>query len=319
MKSSREIDLLILIYLAVIVFSILYPASFFSLAMAEAVLRNMAIDGILAVGMMILMIAGVFDLSVGAMMSLAGVVAGTLMVEHKYPVPVAVLAGLLTGAVGGALNGLIVTKLKVNPLITTLATMGIFRGLALLIGGVSVPDLPPAFARLGQTEWPRIELFGRVLKLQTPVWLMIALALAAHFAMARTRWFRQLYYIGANPKAATLSGIPTARMQLVAFTLTGVIAATAGLAFAARVGTAVSTAGDGAELRVITAVILGGASLQGGRGTILGAVAGVVFMSLVYNLLLITRVNTYWQSIVFGIILISAVSLDAWKNRGQST
>src|SRR5262245_6522526 len=319
MKLSREIDLFILIYLTVIVFSILYPASFFSLDMAEAVLRNMAIDGILAVGMMILMVAGVFDLSIGAMMSLAGVVAGTLMMEHKVPVPAAILAGLLTGAIGGALNGLIVTRLKVNPLITTLATLGIFRGLALLVGGISVSDLPPGFTRLGQAEWPRVELFGQVLKLQAPVWLMIGLALAAHFAMARTRWFRQLYYIGANPKAATLSGIPTARVQLVAFVLTGVIAATAGLAFASRVGAAVSTAGDGAELRVITAVILGGASLQGGRGTILGAVAGVVFMSLVYNLLLITRVNTYWQSIVFGVILIAAVGLDSWKNRGLST
>src|SRR5262245_58454565 len=132
MKSSREIDLLVLIYLTVIVFSILYPQSFFSLAMAEAVLRNMAIDGILAVGMMILMVARVFDLPVGAMMSLAGVVAGTLMVHHNVPAPAAILAGLLTGAAGGVFNGLVVTRLKVNPLITTLATMGIFRGLALL-------------------------------------------------------------------------------------------------------------------------------------------------------------------------------------------
>src|SRR5262245_48605688 len=150
MKLSREIDLLILIYLTAIVFSILYPASFFSLDMAEAVLRNMAIDGILAVGLMILMVAGVFDLSIGAMMSLVGVVAGTLMVEHKVPVPVAILAGLLTGAVGGAFNGLVVTRLKVNPLITTLATLGIFRGLALLVGGISVPDLPP-----GSLGWDR--------------------------------------------------------------------------------------------------------------------------------------------------------------------
>src|SRR5262245_42922741 len=158
MKLSREIDLLILIYLAVIVFSILYPQSFFSLGMAEAVLRNMAIDGILAVGMMVLMVAGVFDLSVGAMMSLAGVVAGTLMVEHGVPVPAAVVIGLLTGTVGGILNGLIVTRLKVNALITTLATMGIFRGLALLVGGVSVPNLPPGFTQLGQAEWPRLEV-----------------------------------------------------------------------------------------------------------------------------------------------------------------
>lgn len=319
MKLSRELDLLVVVYLAVIVFSILYPRSFFSLDMAEAVLRNMAIDGILAVGMMLLMVAGVFDLSVGAMMSLAGVVAGTLMMKAGLPVPVAVLGGLLAGAAGGFVNGLVVTQLRVNALITTLATLGIFRGLALLLGGVSIPDLPSEFCVLGQTEWPKLPLGGVTLKLQTPVWLMLGLAVVAHFALSRLRWFRQLYYIGANPKAATLSGIPAARVQWIAFTLSGLIAALAGVTFAARMGTAVSTAGDGAELRVITAVILGGASLQGGRGTILGAVVGVVFMSLVYNLLLVTRVNSYWQGIVFGLILIAAVGLDSWKNRGRNT
>ncbi|MFO0850471.1 MAG: ABC transporter permease [Gemmataceae bacterium] len=319
MKSSRELDLLVVVFLAVIVFSILYPRSFFSLDMAEAVLRNMAIDGILAVGMMMLMVAGVFDLSVGAVMSLAGVVTGTLLMKAGMPAPVAILGGLFAGAVGGFFNGLVVTQFKVNALITTLATMGICRGVALLLGGVAIPDLPAEFCVLGQTEWPKVEVGGAVLKLQSPVWLMLGLAVVAHLAMSRTRWFRQLYYIGANPKAATLSGIPAARVQWAAFTLCGVIAAVAGITFAARMGTAVSTAGDGAELRVITAVILGGASLQGGRGTILGAVVGVVFMSLVYNLLLVTRVNSYWQGIVFGLILIAAVGLDSWKNRGRST
>jgi len=319
MKQTRELDLLVVIYLVGIVFSILYPASFFSVANAEAVLRNMAIDGMLAVGMMMLLIAGVFDLSVGAMMSLAGVVAGSLMIHYKVPVPVAILAGLSVGALGGLANGLIVTRAKVNALITTLAMMGILRGAALLVGGVSIADLPASFTVLGQTEWPKLELpGGQSLKLQSPVWVMLGLALVAHLAMARTRWFRQLYYIGANPKAATLSGIPTARVQVVAFVLMGMIAALAGLLFAARVGTAVSTAGDGAELRVITAVILGGASLSGGRGTIAGALLGVVFMSMLNNLLLITRVNTYWQGIVFGIILIAVVALDSWKNRGRS-
>jgi ribose transport system permease protein len=309
-RHSREVDLLLVIFLTVIVFSILYPVSFFSPANAQAVLRNMAVDGILAIGMMTLLVAGVFDLSVGAMMSLAGVVVGYMLVDHEWPVPAAVAAGLLTGAAGGMANGLIVTRVGVNALITTLATMGVFRGLAVLVGGVSIANLPPEFTRLGQSEW---------LGVQAPVWLMLGLALVAHYLLAHTRWFRQLYYIGANPRAAVLSGIPAARMQVVAFTLTGVIAATAGIAFAARVGTAVSTAGDGAELRVITAVILGGASLTGGRGTIIGALVGVVFMSLVNNMLIIARVSTYWQSIVVGVILILAVALDSWKHRGRTT
>ncbi len=309
-RGAREVDLLLVIYVAVVVFSILYPVSFFSAANAQAVLRNMAVDGILAVGMMALLVAGVFDLSVGAMLSLAGVVVGWLLVERHWPVPAAVAAGLLTGAAGGLINGLLVTRAKVNALITTLGTMGVFRGLAVLVGGTSIANLPAEFTRLGQAEW---------LGVQAPVWLMIGLAAAGHYLLAHTRWFRQLYYIGANPKAAVLSGIPAATMQAVAFTLMGLVAALAGVAFAARVGTAVSTAGDGAELRVITAVILGGASLGGGRGTIAGALIGVVFMSLVNNLLIIAKVSTYWQGIVVGVILILAVALDSLKNRGQRT
>jgi ribose transport system permease protein len=318
MKLSRELDLLVVVYLAVIVSSILYPESFLSHKMGLAFLRGMSTDGILAVGMMILMVAGVFDLSVGAMMSLAGVVVGTLLMKHHLPMPVAVVAGLLVGAAGGLLNGLVVTRLKVNALITTLAAMWIFKGLTLLLGGVSIPDLPPGFTALGQTEWPGGTLNGEPWGVQAPIWLMLGLAAVAHLAMSRTRWFRQLYYIGANPKAATLSGIPTARVQLIAFTLSGVVAALAGITFAARMGAASSTAGDGAELRVITAVILGGASLQGGRGTILGALLGVVFMELVKTLLLIARVEGNWQGIVFGLILIAAAGLDSWKNRGRN-
>ncbi len=318
MKLSRELDLLVVVYLAVIVFCILYPDTFLSHKMLLAFLRGMSTDGILAVGMMVLMVAGVFDLSVGAMMSLAGVVAGTLLMKHHLPVPLAVLAGLLVGAAGGLANGLVVTKLKVNALITTLATLGIFKWLTLLLGGVSIPDLPPGFAALGQTEWPAGTWNGEPWGVQTPIWFMFGLAAVAHLAMSRARWFRQLYYIGANPKAATLSGIPTARVQLIAFVLCGVIAAAAGLAFAARLGAASSTAGEGAELRVITAVILGGASLQGGRGTILGAIVGVAFMQLVNTLLLVARVEAHWQWMVTGVILIAAAGLDSWKNRGRS-
>jgi ribose transport system permease protein len=319
MKLSREIDLLIVILLAVVVFGILYPDSVLSHTMLLAFLRGLSTDGILAVGMMMLMVAGVFDLSVGAMMSLAGVVAGSLMMKGGMPVPLAVVGGLLAGAAGGLANGLIVTKLKVNALIATLATMGIFKWLTLQLGGVSIPDLPPAFSALGQTEWPAGVWNGEPWGVQMPIWFLLGLAAVAHLAMSRTRWFRQLYYIGANPKAATLSGIPTARVQLTAFVLCGVIAAAAGLMFAARLRAASSTAGDGAELRVITAVILGGASLQGGRGTILGALIGVVFMQLVNTLLLVARVESNWQLMVTGVILIAAAALDSWKNRGRDT
>jgi ribose/xylose/arabinose/galactoside ABC-type transport system permease subunit len=306
--SSREKDLLLLIYVIVIVVSVLFPVSFFSTANLRAILNNLAVEGILAVGMMMLMVGGLFDLSVGAMLSLTGVVAGWLMVAGQWPVPWALAAAVMVAMLGGWINGTLVARVGVNALITTLATMGIFQGAAVIIAGPSISNLPIGFTQLAQTQ-----LFG----LQMPVWCLMLLAIVAHIALSRTRHLRQLYYVGSNRKAARLSGIRVERVETLAFLLSGLLAGIAGLAFASRVGASVSNAGLGAELRVITAVILGGASLKGGRGTIAGALAGVIFMALVSNVLIITRVSSYWQSIVVGIILVVAVALDSSRNLGD--
>lgn len=307
---SREIDLLLVIYLTVVVLSILYPASFFSWENARAILRNLAVDGTLAVGMMALMVAGVFDLSVGSTMSMAGVLSGWLMVRQGWPVVPAVIAGLVAAAAGGVVNGLLVAWARVNALITTLGTMGVLAGIALLIGGPGIANLPERFTVIGQAEF---------LGLQFPVWFMAALAGVAHYLLRNSRPFRQIYYVGANAKAARLSGIAVEKIQVIGFTLTGLIAGAAGILFAARVGTAVSTAGMGAELRVVTAVILGGASLSGGKGSIPGALIGVLFIALVSNALIIIRLSSEWQSIVVGIILVLAVALDSWQSKSRES
>ncbi len=304
---TRETALLGLIVLQLILFSLLFPYSFPTAANFSAIVRNLALDGILATGMMMMMIGGSFDLSVGGMFSLAGVVTGWLMKSAGLPVPLAITAGLGVAAFGGFLNGVIVARVKVNALIATLGTMGIFRGFAVLAGGPGITFLPPSFSALGQSE---------LLGLQTPVWVMLLLAVLFQYLLARTSFFRRYYYIGNNPKAATLSGINVPKMQVVGFTLMGLIAGLAGILFAARIGTAVSIAGDGAELRVITAVILGGASLTGGKGKIWGALIGVAFIALINNIVIIARVSSYWQSILIGVVLVCAVALDAvWKNR----
>jgi ribose transport system permease protein len=309
-RYRRELDLLVAVYLTAIVFSILYPVSFFSVGNLRAILNNLAVDGILAVGMMLLMISGVFDLSVGSMMSLAGVVTGWLLAKAGWPVGSAVAAGLGVAVLGGLVNGLLVARVKVNALITTLGTLGIFQGLAILIAGPSIGNLPASFARFGQSE---------LLGVQRPVLGMLALAVAFHLLLTHSRFFRQYYYVGSNPRAARLSGINVERLQILGFTLMGLIAGVAGLCFAARVGASVSNAGVGAELRVITAVILGGASLTGGKGSIPGALIGVVFMALVNNVLIIARVSSYWQGIMVGVILVLAVALDSYRSRGRTT
>jgi len=309
---SRELGLVGLLVLILVAFRVLFPVSWGKFATFDnfaSVVRNMAFEGILALGMMLMLVGGTFDLSVGATASMAGVVTGWLMKHAGWPVPVAVASGLIAAACGGLLNGFIVAKVRVNALITTLGTMGIFSGIALLIGGPGITFLPPSFTRLGQ---------GQFLGLQTPVWLLVALTLVAHYCLAHTRLFRQFYYIGANAKAAHLSGINVARLQMLAFTLMGLLAGVAGIVYAARVATASSTIGMGKELGAITATILGGASLSGGRGTAWGALLGVLFVALMQNMLLIKQVRPEWQGIILGLVLVFAVALDSFLNRTQT-
>jgi ribose/xylose/arabinose/galactoside ABC-type transport system permease subunit len=306
---SRELGLAGLTIFIIILFSILYPVTFKSFGNFNAILRNLAFEGILAIGMMFMLVGGVFDLSVGAMASMIGVITGWLMKNAGWPVPLAVAAGLAVAAAGGFLNGYIVARVRVNALITTLGTMGIFQGIALLIGGPGITFLPESFTKFGQSE-----VFG----VQAPVLLMLGLAAVAHYCLAHTRFFRQLYYIGSNPKAAHLSGINVERLQMLSFTLMGLIAGLAGIVYASRIATATSTVGVGAELQAITAVILGGASLSGGKGTIWGALIGVFFMALMKNVLIISRVSSEWQGIILGAVLVLAVALDSIMNRKKS-
>ncbi len=309
LSFSRELGLVILTVLLLVTFRILFPVSWERFATFDnlsSVVRNLVLEGILAVGMMLMLISGMFDLSVGAMASLAGVVTGWLMKNAGWPVPVAITGGLGVAALGGWINGFIVAKIRVNALITTLGTMGIFSGAALLIGGPGITFLPPGFAQLGQAEW---------LGLQSPVWLLVALVVVAHYGLAHTRFFRQFYYLGSNAKAAHLSGIPVERLQMVAFTLMGLLAGLAGIVYAARVATASSTIGVGKELVAITAAILGGASLTGGRGTAWGALLGVVFMALIQNMLLLKQVRPEWQAIILGLVLVVAVAVDSLLHR----
>jgi ribose transport system permease protein len=216
-----------------------------------------------------------------------------------------------------------VAKVKVNPLITTLGTMGIYRGVAILLGGTSKP-YSQEFRSWGRTDQWRLDWLGEPLAgfvrevFKVENWgllLLVVVAVLFHYLLAHTRFFRQYYYIGSNAKAAVLSGIAVTRLQIFAFTLMGFLAGLAGIVFTARLGNSVATAGDGAELRAITAVVLGGASLSGGRGTIVGALLGVLFIALIENVMYFADINSNWQSIIIGGVLVTAVGLDSLLNR----
>ena len=308
LAQDRPLMLVGLIAILSIWMAINYPESFLRKGNIAAVLLDTAQGGILTVGMMILLISGVFDLSVGSILAFSGIVAGTLVKDMGIPPLIALLAGIAAGSTVGLVNGVIITKLKINPLITTLAMAGILRGVTQLVASAGVANLPESFRSFGQTVF---------LGLQSPFWVMVIVVLLAWFAMTQTNFFRQFYYIGSNSQAADLVGIKVDRMMGFGFILMGALSGLAGTMLASRLSNAVVLAGVGTELRTITAAILGGASLYGGVGTIPGAFLGVLFMSLVLNGLIIARVPVFWQSIVVGVVLLFAIGVDQLARRSE--
>jgi ribose transport system permease protein len=304
LANSRELMLLVLIALIAGGMSLAYPQNFPTASNISAVLLNAAQNGILVTGMMLLMIAGYFDLSIGSTLALAGVWSGVAVGWWGWPAPAGIVVGCLVGAVAGVINGFIVTRLAINALITTLATMAIFRGLTYVTAGTGVTPIGDEFKRYGQSV-----LFG----IQMPFWVMLVIVVVGGWAVARTRFFRQFYFIGGNAKAAKLSGIRVARLTLVGFIIMGCLAGIAGVLGASRLNSAVVSAGINVELSVITAAVLGGASLRGGEGTIVGGVFGVMFIALVQNAMIINGVGVFWQGIIIGAVLLLAVSLDRFK------
>ncbi len=296
----RELTLIMLITVIIVVMANINPY-FFSFSNFRAVAVGMTPTAIIVIGMAILLASGGFDLSVGSVMALSSTVVAMLLLTGM-PIFIAVLCGLIMGGVIGVANGVLVTSFGLNPLIATLGTMSIARGIALVLTeGFSVSSLPSSFAWIGKAS------FGGF-----PVIVIVTLVLVVLFDLAvrHTRFFRQVYFIGANEKAAMLSGIHVNRVRIILYALTGILAAFAGILLASRLMSGTPTAGNGIELQVLAAAVIGGASLRGGEGTILGAFLGVVFVALINNTMTMLAVSIYWQMIVIGGVLIMAVALD---------
>jgi ribose transport system permease protein len=296
--QDRVYSLALTIGLIGLVAVVVFPQTFPSFGNLSQVLLNMSIDTIVAVGMMLLLISGVFDLSVGSVVAFSGGMAAWGMMNLGLPVPLALLLGLASAGLIGLVNGYLIAYQGINPMIQTLAMMGIVRGGALLVSGSGIQNLPYWFNAISQSK---------LLGVQMPVWYMLLTVSVFAFLANRSVFFRRYYYIGGNEQAADLSGIRVRRMKLWGFMMTSLLAGVAGLLLASRLGTALPTAGRGLELRVITAVILGGASLSGGHGKIAGALLGALFMGLISNVMILARVSGYWQEIILGLILIAAV------------
>lgn len=270
------------------------------------VARQVSINAIIAVGMTCAILSGGIDLSVGPVMALSGTVAAGLMVAG-VPVPLAMLAGLAVGTAFGAINGSCIAWLRMPPIIVTLATMGIARGLGLIYtGGYPISGLPDAFSWLG-----RGTLFG----IQVPILVMLAVYLLAWIVLNQMPFGRHLYSVGGNVEAARLSGIRVPRVRLLVYVISGFTAALAGLVLSSRLMSGQPNAGEGFELDAIAAVVLGGAAIAGGRGAIIGTLVGAMMLGVLNNGLNLMGVSPYVQNVIKGAIILAAIWVSSMKRR----
>ena len=309
LTAYREFTLVLVLFVITLVMTSVSDV-FLTRANIEAILLGLSVEATIAIGMVILLISGGLDLSVGSILAFTGVVTGLALSVLKLPAPVAVLLGLLAALLIGLANGLLVSKLMINPFIATLGMQITVRGLTLVLAsGKAVLNLPRSFTVIGQ---------GRLFGIQYPIYIMLILVVIIDILMRNSRFFRQVYYIGGNEKAARLSGINVDWVKVFNYCMVAVLAGVAGIMITGRFGSSSLTVGSGVELRVITAAIIGGASLSGGEGSVLGAFLGALFMGVLANALNLLGVDVYWQNFVTGFILIIAVVVDVLNERRKS-
>src|SRR5438309_3472915 len=301
----------------ILIFSLLSP-NFLQFDHVVGILIATAVNGILALGLTFVIISGSIDLSIGTVMTLWSVMTAVFITEWDAPVPVGILAGVSTGGIAGLVNGVLVAKLKIPSFIATLGMLNVAKGLALVISGLKpiyfndTPDFNRA--AMGSV------LGGIVPGLEIPnlVLVLFGSALVASLILSKTILGRYTFALGSNEEAARLSGVNVGAWKIAVFTLCGLFSGIAGVLIGARLNSAQPSLGQGYELDAIAAAVIGGTSLSGGEGSILGTVIGAFIISTLTNGLRIMSVPQEWQTVVTGAIVILAVYLDIVR-RGQSS
>ncbi|MEJ2608270.1 MAG: ABC transporter permease, partial [Anaerolineales bacterium] len=299
-----------LILVVLVVFLSLYTDTFLTSTNIFNILRAFSWIALSAFGQCMVIITAGIDLSVGSVMGLSGLASAMLLAEG-IPVPVAVIGGLVAGLLVGIANGLMITKGKLPPFIATLGTLLMARGLCYgLTGGWPVRELDPSFRYLGQHDIP-IGTIGVPLPL---IFTLVFATISAVF-LNRTVWGYRIYAVGGSETATRLSGINTDSVKIMVYSLCGLLTAIGGVLMTARLGVAAPTAADGYELDVIAAAVVGGTSLMGGEGTILGVLIGTVVMQVLRNGLVLVGVSAYWLQAVQGLVIVTAIMLDQLRKR----
>jgi ribose transport system permease protein len=272
----------------------------------SSVVRQTAVINIMALGMTLIIVSGGIDLSVGAILAMAGLL-GTMTMEKGYPILLGVFVGIATGAFWGLVNGLVTTKLRINPFIVTLGTLGIIRGTTLIISnGLPVHQIPKGFSFLGE---------GNLLGVPFVLWILLLCALFVHVIMEHTKLGRYTFAIGSNPDAAFYAGIPVSFHTTAVYAIGGLLTGLAGMIEASRLMTGQPTAGQGYELQAIAAVVIGGGSLRGGEGSVIGTLVGAFIMGLLSNGSDLLGISPYLQQAIIGAVIILAVSFDELRKR----
>ncbi len=271
-----------------------------------SVVRQTAVINVMALGMTLIIIAGGIDLSVGAVMAFSGLL-GTMALEAGWSIPASVALALACGLGWGLANGLLITQLKINPFIVTLGTLGIARGVTLIISdGLPVHRIPKEFSFIGE---------GNLLGVPFVLWILVFCAALTHVILEHTRMGRYAFAIGSNPEAAWYTGIPVAFHTTAVYAYSGALCGLAGMIEASRLMTGQPTAGQGYELQVIAAVVIGGGSLRGGEGSVPGTLVGAFIMGLLANGSDLLGISPYLQQAIIGGVIILAVAVDELRKR----
>lgn len=310
-KNQKKINYLldygiVLVLIALFILFSVLSDRFMSFSTVFTILKQVSITGIISVGMTFIMLTGGIDLSVGAVAGITGVLASTFMVNGMPTVAACILC-LLIAALCGLINGVCVTMLHIPPLIATLGSMTSLRGAAYLIsGGSPVYGFDPAVKNFAQGS-----LFGIPLQ----VILMVITFCGGAFILFSTRSGRYIYGVGGNEEASRLSGVPVARIKMTVYIISGFLAGIAGMVLLSRTNSGQPNAGNGYEMDAITAVVLGGVSMNGGKGNIWLVIVGVVIMGTLSTGMVMNNINDYAQQVIKGLVLIAAVAFDSFSQR----
>ena len=296
----------VILLLAVVVFFSVMTDSFLATRNMINILRQVAVLSILSAGMTFVIISGGMDLTVGSMLGLTGVICAKFIVEMQLNPVISIIFAVILMTLFGTLTGLLIVKLHVAPMVITLGMMTVARGFAYIFsGGIPIYDIPESVVFLGQ---------GKIGPVPVPVIIMIIIVLIANYVLNNSYYGRYVYAIGGNEEAARLAGVAVDKIKVSLYSMSAFLAGIAGVILMARISSGSPQSGTGMEMDVVTAVVIGGVSISGGKGKIMGAFLGALIIGVLSNGLTIMNIGEYYQQVVKGVVLILAVAFDTYTN-----